>query len=101
MDLKTTSKKCARVLKMLGFDSKFKRFWICNIVSVFNIGAPILLEKLQKFLKERVEYGWYSDYEPEIFPALIFRYYQFEGIATTFLIFHTGKVVLTGCKTWE
>ena len=75
IDLLTVSKKCARILKGLGYEAKFTNFRICNIVSTFSIGAPILLEKFQKFLKDKIETGRYSDYEPEIFPALIFRYY--------------------------
>ncbi len=40
----------------------------------------------------------YAMYEPEVFPGLIYRMKEPKSV---FLIFSTGKIVCTGCKTKE
>uniref|UniRef100_A0A7E4VP09 TATA-box-binding protein n=1 Tax=Panagrellus redivivus TaxID=6233 RepID=A0A7E4VP09_PANRE len=40
----------------------------------------------------------FTQYEPEIFPALVYR---MVSPKVTFMIFHTGKVNITGAKTRE
>ena len=42
-------------------------------------------------------------YEPQIFPGLIYHYYDDNilNAKITFLVFSSGKVVITGAKTIE
>ncbi len=53
---------------------------------------PINLDQLEQSCKR------YVQYEPEIFPGLIYREYSTKIVL---LIFVSGKIVLTGAKTRE
>jgi len=63
---------------------------IDNIVATSDIGLEINLQKLFSELNSDQ-----LQYEPEQFPALIYRFYSPKGTA---LIFSSGKVVVTGFK---
>lgn len=51
-----------------------------------------MLEKLNQ------AHGGFCHYEPEIFPGLIYRILTLKVVV---LIFVSGKIVLTGARTWE
>nr|XP_044607727.1 TATA box-binding protein-like 2 isoform X2 [Equus asinus] len=110
------ARKFARVIQKLGFPARFLDFKIQNLVGSCDVRFPIRLEGLvlthQQFCRWRVEKQlfalssfvlWRSqlpfsseyDYEPELFPGLIYR---MVNPRVVLLIFVSGKVVLTGAK---
>ncbi len=67
-----------------------KNMQIQNVVSSISLNVKLPLNELLHHLKD-------SEYEPEQFPALIFRLSgETKG---SFLIFQTGKVVCIGAKS--
>ncbi len=76
----------------MGFDVKFTEFKVQNIVASADVGFAIRLESLSH---KHVDF---CQYEPEIFPGLIYRIYDPKVVV---LIFVSGKIVLTGAKTRE
>ena len=64
---------------------------IQNIVASANLGVEVNLEKAALLLPN-------SMYEPEQFPGLIFR---MDDPKVVFLIFSSGKMVITGAKSEE
>lgn len=89
-DSKFAAKKFSRVVMKIGFDVQFRDFKIQNIVGSCAVGFPIRLEGLA------YDHEDYANYEPELFPGLIYRMHS---PAVVLLIFVSGKVVLTGAKT--
>ena len=66
-------------------------FKIVNVVTSINLHRRINLDEASLLLN-------HSIYEPEVFPGLIFRVDEPRSV---FLIFSSGKVVLTGIKSEE
>ena len=64
-------------------------FKVQNIVGTTDCGFPIRLEGLV------YAHSGYASYEPELFPGLIYR---LVNPRVVFLIFVSGKVVITGAK---
>ncbi|CAM9932692.1 unnamed protein product [Ectocarpus sp. 12 AP-2014] len=62
-----------------------------NMVATTDVGFPIRLEGLVASNQ-----GCFCNYEPELFPGLIYR---MKDPKICFLIFVSGKVVLTGAKS--
>jgi transcription initiation factor TFIID TATA-box-binding protein len=91
-DSKLASRKYARIIQKLGFNSKFTDFKIQNIVGSCDIKFPIRLEGLAS------KHHNFSSYEPELFPGLIYRMIKPKIVL---LIFVSGKIVLTGAKVRE
>jgi transcription initiation factor TFIID TATA-box-binding protein len=91
-DSKKAAKKYAKTIKNMGFDVRFTDFKVQNIVASADVGFAIRLESLSHRHQE------FCQYEPEIFPGLIYRIYQPKVVV---LIFVSGKIVLTGAKTRE
>lgn len=89
---KKASKKYAKTIKNMGFDVRFTDFKVQNIVASADVGFAIRLESLSH------KHADFCQYEPEIFPGLIYRIYQPKVVV---LIFVSGKIVLTGAKTRE
>ncbi|CAI9108195.1 OLC1v1007746C2 [Oldenlandia corymbosa var. corymbosa] len=122
---KLAARKYARIIQKLGFEAKFKDFKIQNIVGSCDVKFPIRLEGLayshgafssvmRFFLLQVCFHGfvllfdifttdcplfsfsfWCKQYEPELFPGLIYRMKQPKIVL---LIFVSGKIVLTGAK---
>jgi len=67
---------------------------ITNIVASGSLGAPVDLEGLC----ERAPMGGSLMYEPEQFPAVIYR---MESPRVVFLLFSAGKIVCVGAKKEE
>jgi transcription initiation factor TFIID TATA-box-binding protein len=124
---KLAARKYARIIQKLGFPAKFKDFKIQNIVGSCDVKFPIRLEGLAyshgAFSSVRgifhasfsitiisfIPFGLHSllmlmkfstvlQYEPELFPGLIYRMKQPKIVL---LIFVSGKIVLTGAKVRE
>ncbi|MHA1674010.1 MAG: TATA-box-binding protein [Promethearchaeota archaeon] len=64
---------------------------VVNVVTSINLKQRINLDKASLLLNQSI-------YEPEVFPGLIFRVDEPKSV---FLIFSSGKVVLTGIKSEE
>ncbi|WVZ59590.1 hypothetical protein U9M48_009710 [Paspalum notatum var. saurae] len=115
------ARKYARIIQKLGFPARFKvnafvtlvcsgrkrfpdphidsmgsgdiqDFKIQNIVGSCDVKFPIRLEGLS------LASGLFSNYEPEIFPGLIYRMVDPKIVI---LVFVSGKIVLTGAKVRE
>lgn len=84
------AKKFAYVVERVGFQPKeFMDFKVQNIVGTADVGFPIRLEGLV------YAHSAFASYEPELFPGLIYR---LVSPRVVFLIFVSGKVVITGAK---
>lgn len=82
--------KFAVVVGKLGFTTqKEVDFKVQNIVGTSDLGFPIRLEGLV------YAHSNFASYEPELFPGLIYR---FLNPKVVFLIFVSGKIVITGAK---
>ncbi|XP_037928617.1 TBP-related factor-like [Teleopsis dalmanni] len=88
VDARLGSHKFAKLIQKLGYEVEFKDFTICNIVGVIDVRFPIGLEDLNNGHMQ------FTKYEPEIFPAL---YYRLPTML--FLIYASGKLVVTGAKS--
>ena len=91
-DSRRASRQYAKILLKLGYNVKFSKFKIQNIVASCDVKFPIRLEGLA------TECIRLSSYEPEMFPGLIFH---MADPKIVLLIFVSGKIVLTGAKKRE
>ncbi len=102
------TRKYARIVQKLSFDTKFSGFKIQNIVGSCDVKFPIHLEGLAYSHRQ------FSSYEPEVrilsvictpcanvntlsqlFPSLIYHMIKPKVVL---LVFVSGKIVLTGAK---
>src|SRR5277367_1748676 len=106
-DSRLASRKYARIIQKLGFNAKFMDFKIQNIVGSCDVKFPIRLEGLaySHGMFSSVLFFFYfrglvanDQYEPELFPGLIYRMVNPKIVL---LIFVSGKIVLTGAKVRE
>ena len=88
------ARKFGRIFKNLGFKVRMKSFSIANIVATMDCKFPIHLESLASS-RNKV----FCTYNPEVFSGLIYRVNQKQK--STFLIFVSGKIIVTGTKTIE
>ncbi|KAL6120413.1 hypothetical protein NUSPORA_02862 [Nucleospora cyclopteri] len=86
------SQRYSKIIQKLGFNCEFSDFKIQNIVSSCDLKFCIKLENLA------YQHSNYCSYEPELFPGLIYRMVKPKIV---FLIFVSGKIVLTGAKERE
>lgn len=85
------TKKFAYIVERVGFKPKdYLDFKVQNIVGTTDVGFPIRLEGLV------YAHSTFASYEPELFPGLIYR---MVSPRVVFLIFVSGKIVITGAKT--
>jgi len=77
------------IRERLQLDIAIYEFEVQNMVASANVGHAVSLDKL--FLKYTVE----ASYEPELFPGLVFRQMETRVV---FLIFDSGRLVITGAK---
>lgn len=83
-------KKFHYIIERVGFKPKeFMDFKVQNIVGTADLGFPIRLEGLV------YAHSAFASYEPELFPGLIYR---LVSPRVVFLIFVSGKIVITGAK---
>ena len=84
------AQKFAYIIEKVGFAPKeLMDFKVQNIVGTADVGFPIRLEGLV------YAHSAFASYEPELFPGLIYR---LVSPRVVFLIFVSGKVVITGAK---
>jgi len=85
------AKKFSYIVERVGFKPQdLIDFQVQNIVGTVDVGFPIRLEGLV------YAHSRFASYEPELFPGLIYR---LVSPRVVFLIFVSGKIVLTGAKT--
>ena len=75
----------------LGFDFRLGELKLRNIVAYHNYNTPLNLELLYTTLRK----DHTVSYEPELSPALMVQ------IPDTIRIFHNGKVIFTGLKSFD
>ena len=73
-----------------GFQPQYLDFKVQNIVGTVDVGFPIRLEGLV------YTHSKFASYEPELFSGLIYRLGKPRVV---FMIFVSGKVIITGAKT--
>ena len=86
-----TSKDKTQCRALLPEQYTLSNFKIQNIVAVCDVGFSIKLEAMY-------EHDRTCHYEPELFPALI---YKNKLPKVTLMIFTSGKIVFAGAKTRE
>ena len=69
------------------FNVRLTDIKIVNVVGSYNFGRRIRILDLAREIP-------HATYEPEIYPAVIIK-----ENSSTVLIFHTGKIIITGCKS--
>lgn len=84
------TRRFARIIQRLGFDVKFTDFKITNIVASHDLHVR---PDFNIFYRDNKRY---VDYNPELFPGLIYRGGA-DGV--TVMVFKSGKVILTNAKT--
>ena len=103
---KNACRKFGKILKNLNYPIFLKKFKIENIVSSCNVKFKIPLSKLSNHIKKYLGAKRIS-YEPEVFPGLIYHYYndidnnsEENGGKSNivFLIFSSGNIVIAGAK---
>lgn len=86
-----TAQRVLKILDTAGVHRSITKTEIVNIVCVGILQLNTTLEKLVYHLDSND-----ASYEPEQFPALIIKKW-----GATFLIFSTGKVIITGLRDFE
>ena len=89
IESRLAGRKYVRLLQKHGIPVSFRDFKIQNIVASAEIPHALKLVDLSR------AYGPYVSYEPDLFPGLVFRT---TSPKLVFLIFRSGKVVITGAK---
>ena len=90
-DAALVTKKFAYIIERVGFKPvNYLDFKVQNIVGTTDVGFPIRLEGLV------YAHSTFASYEPELFPGLIYR---MVNPRVVFLVFVSGKIVITGAKT--
>jgi len=84
------AQRFAYIIEKVGFKPAMIDFKVQNMVGTLDVGFPIRLEGLV------YAHSTFASYEPELFPGLIYR---LVSPRVVFLIFVSGKVVITGAKT--
>ncbi|KAK1935988.1 TATA-box binding protein [Babesia divergens] len=90
------AKRMAKLIRReLGEEILFKEFKVENIIATFNCNVPIRLERLYD------EHKAFCNYEPELFAGLVYRFALREREEAVLLIFVSGNVIVTGCRSLE
>ena len=87
MTSRWASRRYVRLLQKHGLPVAFTKFKIQNIVASADTDCAIKLKEIAQ------KHGPYVSYEPDLFPGLVFRTSDL-----VFLIFRSGKIVITGAK---
>merc|ERR1712224_838895 len=86
-------KKVAKMMQKVGYSkARFTEFKIENIIAKADVGFPVRLEQLT--CDNKVQ----ATYEPELFAGCVYR---MNDPKCSFLIFVTGKMVISGTRNME
>ena len=97
-DSEKAAKIFAHSIKGLGYNPKFRKFQIINIVGTCDVKFDIKLTQLSININAKLNNNSEKKichYEPDIFPGLI---YQMASHKLTILIFSSGKINFVGAK---
>lgn len=86
-EAKKSARIVARKIQKLGFPVRFINFRITNIVASADLG---FCPRFTHFYYNNIKC---SDYEPELFPGLIYR------TDVTIIVFKSGKLIITNAKS--
>lgn len=82
----------------MGFPVRYSDFKIQNVVASADAKFPIHLEKLEiDHISRKVDTSEIQ-FMPELFPGLVYR---LKSPKMAFLIFVSGKIVITGAKSFK
>ena len=76
----------------MGFPAVFEDFSIQNIAS--SLAVPFKIDLRALALIHRP----FAQFEPELFPGLVYRFVNHHHEHTVALIFASGKIIVTGAK---
>lgn len=85
-------RKYVRLLQRYNIRVCFHNFKVQNIVASATLGFPVRLIDIAQ------DHGAFVSYEPDLFPGLVLR---ISDPKVVFLIFRSGKVVITGARKME
>ena len=85
-------RKYTRLLQRYDIRVCFHNFKVQNIVASATLGFPVRLINIAE------DHGAFVSYEPDLFPGLVLR---ISDPKVVFLIFRSGKVVITGARHIE
>lgn len=96
--LKKAARSCAKKLKDIGYEVKFRNFEITNLSCSYDFGFPISLRHLSQALYEKLQNKYSkkiikSSYEPHKYPGLIVKMKDPKLSCT---IYKTGKCIIVG-----
>lgn len=89
-DARLACRTVVNIFQKSGLRVGFSNFRIQNIVASTGLTVPIKLRELNH------DYNAYTSYENSLFPGLIFR---LRSPKIVFLLFRSGRLVVTGAKT--
>lgn len=92
------SRKYAKIIEKMGFNVKYSDFKVQNVVASADVKFPIHLEKLEMdHINKKIEASEIQ-FMPELFPGLVYR---IKNPKMAYLIFVSGKIVITGAKSFR
>eukprot|EP01056_Protomagalhaensia_sp_Gyna25_P005088 Protomagalhaensia_sp_Gyna_25__5087@NODE_580_length_3073_cov_23_794001_g437_i1_p2_GENE_NODE_580_length_3073_cov_23_794001_g437_i1NODE_580_length_3073_cov_23_794001_g437_i1_p2_ORF_typecomplete_len244_score42_62TBP/PF00352_21/1_7e18TBP/PF00352_21/4_8e22DUF3378/PF11858_8/0_17DUF3378/PF11858_8/1_3e03_NODE_580_length_3073_cov_23_794001_g437_i14181149 len=95
-DAKMGAKIVTRLAQKAGHpEAKCASFKIETIMCSAACGFPVRLENLAK------DHNRYCNYEPETFCGLVYRYQLTSELKASILVFVSGRLIITGCKSRE
>mmetsp|Transcript_7582 Transcript_7582/g.12759 ORF Transcript_7582/g.12759 Transcript_7582/m.12759 type:complete len:210 (-) Transcript_7582:111-740(-) len=89
-DSRMGARKYVHIIQKVGFAATYRDYKIQNLTATCDMGFPIRLEGLV------YAHSQHATYEPELFPGLV---YKMTNPKVVFLVFVSGKVVVTGAKS--
>ncbi len=82
----------------MGFPVRYSDFKVQNVVASADVKFPIHLERLEvDHINKKVDTSEIQ-FMPELFPGLVYR---LKEPKMAFLIFVSGKIVITGAKSFK
>jgi transcription initiation factor TFIID TATA-box-binding protein len=105
-DSENACRRVGKIIKNLNYPVKLTDFKVQNVVGSCDVRFQIDLYKLDNYIKSSVKSSRVA-FEPEIFPGLIYRLIpnkthnnesNEKSPNIAFLIFNSGKIVITGGK---
>ncbi|KAH0791669.1 TATA-box-binding protein [Histomonas meleagridis] len=88
------AKKFCRILRKVGYNCRIEEFNVTNLVATIACNFRIRLQEIANHPGHRQ----LARYNPETFPGIIYR---IPDPKVTLLIFESGKIIMTGAKSYE
>lgn len=84
-DARKGARRIARVIQRLGFNTKFRKMRIVNVLGSCSMPFEIKINAFSQHYRE-------AEYEPELHPGVTYR---FKNLKATLKIFSTGRITVT------